>query len=132
MKLEVRSARCGYPGGAAILENVSFTVETGEICCLLGPNGVGKTTLFKSLLGLLKLQGGEIRIDGEDISHWSPRRMARTAAAPRAAQHRRNPVSGAPSPHSRKTGTRGRHSRHRGARLLNSPVLAHTGCPGQK
>ena len=80
MKLEVRSARCGYPGGAAILENVSFTVETGEICCLLGPNGVGKTTLFKSLLGLLKLQGGEIRIDGEDISHWSPRRMARTAA----------------------------------------------------
>ena len=80
MKLEVRAARCGYPGGPAILEQVSFTVETGEICCLLGPNGAGKTTLFKSLLGLLKLQGGEIRIDGEDISRWSPRRMAQTAA----------------------------------------------------
>ncbi|MCL2678610.1 MAG: ABC transporter ATP-binding protein [Clostridiales bacterium] len=71
MKLELRGVSCGYNKGRSVLENVNFTVETGEICVLLGPNGVGKSTLFKSILFLIPPQGGDICIDNEDISRWS-------------------------------------------------------------
>jgi iron complex transport system ATP-binding protein len=63
-----------------VLENVSLAVSSGEICCILGPNGVGKTTLFKSILRLLPIFGGEIRVDGENIAKWPAARMAATAA----------------------------------------------------
>lgn len=79
MKLEVRNVTCGY-SKTPILENVNFSMETGEICCLLGPNGVGKTTLFKTLLKLLKPIDGKVVIDGEDIGKWSPAKMARCTA----------------------------------------------------
>lgn len=77
MRFEVRNASCGY-GGAAILNDITLSVESGHILCLLGPNGVGKTTLFKSMLGFLKLLGGEILIDGENTSGWQARRLAQT------------------------------------------------------
>lgn len=80
MKLELRNVDCGYPGLPPILKNVNFTVETGQICCLLGPNGVGKSTLFKTVLKLLKHQNGDICINGENIAHWSARKMAKTMA----------------------------------------------------
>lgn len=76
MKLEVRDAQCGYDKKKPTLNYVNFAVESGEVCCVLGPNGVGKSTLFKSVLGLIPLLGGQITIDGEDISKWSPARMA--------------------------------------------------------
>lgn len=79
MKLEIRHLDCGYPGHRPVLKDVNFTVESGEICCLLGPNGVGKTTLFKSIMRFLKPLKGEIYIDGENIQHWSVRRMAKIA-----------------------------------------------------
>lgn len=75
MKLEIRNAACGY-GKKAVLENISFEVNTGEICCLLGPNGVGKTTLFKTLLKLMPPLAGEVRIDGQNIASWSARKLA--------------------------------------------------------
>lgn len=65
----------GY-GGKPILSNVSFDVSSGDALCLLGPNGVGKTTLFKSMLGFLKPITGHVEIDGDDISAWSPRQLA--------------------------------------------------------
>ena len=68
MKLEVKDACCGYDG-ISILKNISFTVESGDVFCLLGPNGSGKTTLFRAILGFLKLQGGEILLNGENISN---------------------------------------------------------------
>ncbi|MDR1068998.1 MAG: ABC transporter ATP-binding protein, partial [Clostridiales Family XIII bacterium] len=73
MKLEIRNASCGY-GIKTVLENISFEVHTGEICCLLGPNGVGKTTLFKTLLKLMPPLAGEVRIDGQNIASWSARK----------------------------------------------------------
>jgi iron complex transport system ATP-binding protein len=76
MKLEIKQATCGY-GATTVLRDISLSVRDGEILCLLGPNGVGKTTLFKMILGFLKLQGGEILLNGENIRQWSRRRLAR-------------------------------------------------------
>lgn len=76
LKLEIRNATCGYEN-KTIIENISFKVETGEILCILGPNGVGKTTLFKTILGFLKLHGGDILLDDEDISQWSRKDFAK-------------------------------------------------------
>jgi iron complex transport system ATP-binding protein len=75
MKMEVCSAVCGY-GERNIIDGISFSVSSNEILCLLGPNGVGKTTLFKTILGFLKLRGGSIRADGEDISRWTRKKYA--------------------------------------------------------
>ena len=68
MKLEVKDAHVGYEKGKAVQRYVNFTVETGEVCCVLGPNGCGKSTMFKSILGLLPLQSGKVTVDGDDIS----------------------------------------------------------------
>jgi iron complex transport system ATP-binding protein len=80
VKLEVREAHCGYEKGKTVQRYVSFTVESGQVCCVLGPNGCGKSTVFKSILGLVPLQSGKVTIDGDDISKWSPKRMADTMA----------------------------------------------------
>ncbi|WIV12638.1 ABC transporter ATP-binding protein [Proteiniborus sp. MB09-C3] len=76
MKLEVINATCGYHD-KTIIENLSFSVKAGDILCILGPNGVGKTTLFKTILGFLKLKGGEILLDGQDIFKWSRKEFAK-------------------------------------------------------
>jgi iron complex transport system ATP-binding protein len=66
---------CGYHDHP-VLSDISFSVETGQMLSILGPNGVGKTTLFKSMLGLLKPMAGRVLIDGEDIAGWSNRKKA--------------------------------------------------------
>ncbi len=80
MRLEVQDAHCGYVQGEAVQRYVNFSVESGEVCCMLGPNGCGKSTVFKSILGLIPLQSGRVMVDGENISKWSPSRMADTMA----------------------------------------------------
>jgi urea transport system ATP-binding protein len=59
-------------GGSHILRGLSFEVQTGEVTTLLGRNGVGKTTLLKSLMGLVKTKSGSITFDGRDITHLPP------------------------------------------------------------
>lgn len=80
MKLEVRELSCGYEASSPILKNVSFSVNSGEICCILGPNGVGKSTLFKSILKLIKPLSGKVFINDEDISGWNPKKMSQIMA----------------------------------------------------
>jgi urea transport system ATP-binding protein len=58
-----------YYGGSHILRNLSFEAKIGEVTTLLGRNGVGKTTLLKSLMGLVKVKTGAISFDGKDITH---------------------------------------------------------------
>ena len=67
---------CGYRN-KAVLEHVSLSVESGRVTCLLGPNGVGKTTLFKTLLGFLPPIAGHIEVDGQDRTTYSRKQFAR-------------------------------------------------------
>ncbi len=59
-------------GGSHILRGLSFELKLGEVTTLLGRNGVGKTTLLKSLMGLVRTKEGSIRFDGRDITHLPP------------------------------------------------------------
>lgn len=73
--IRVEGLVCGYRGHA-VLKDLSFSIGRGELVCLLGPNGVGKTTLFKTLMGLLPALAGRILIEGEEIGNWSRQRLA--------------------------------------------------------
>lgn len=61
-----------YYGGSHILRGLSFATEPGKITTLLGRNGVGKTTLLKSLMGLVPTKTGTINFDNKDITHAAP------------------------------------------------------------
>lgn len=75
MQLEVKDVSCGYPS-RTVLQNISLSMTAGDALCLLGPNGVGKTTLFKAILGFIKIHTGQILLNGEDISKWSRQQFA--------------------------------------------------------
>lgn len=66
MELTVRGLTCGYHGHA-VLGPVDFALAAGETLVLLGPNGVGKTTLFKTVLGLLPALDGSVEADGRPL-----------------------------------------------------------------
>ena len=61
-----------YYGGSHILRNVGFEAKLGEVTVILGRNGVGKTTLLKSLMGVVPVKTGSIRLDGVDITRDTP------------------------------------------------------------
>jgi len=73
--LEIEALQCGY-ARRRVIGDLSFSLRGGDLLCLLGPNGVGKTTLFKTVLGLLPAQGGQIRIDGKPLAAWSRKQLA--------------------------------------------------------
>ena len=66
-----------YYGGSHILRDVSFTATPGKVTVLLGRNGVGKTTLLKSLMGLVPIKSGSIEFDGQPIQKRTPYDRAR-------------------------------------------------------
>ena len=67
---------CFSYGSRQVLQNVSFETEKGDFLAVLGPNGVGKSTLFRCMLGILKGYTGVIRVDEQDIRTLSRRQMA--------------------------------------------------------
>lgn len=79
MSLEVSNLNFSY-GQRQILFDVSFSIEDGNLLCLLGPNGVGKSTLFKTILGILPNYTGDIVIDGQNTKNLSREKMARYIA----------------------------------------------------
>ena len=66
-----------YYGGSHILRDVSLTATPGKVTVLLGRNGVGKTTLLKSLMGLVPIKSGSISFDGRPIDKSTPYERAR-------------------------------------------------------
>ena len=80
MSLEARHVSFSYDGKRSVLDDISFRIGDGQMVCLLGPNGVGKTTLFKIILRLLKGYTGSILIGGEDTAGLNTRQMARRIA----------------------------------------------------
>lgn len=77
--LQVQDLSCGY-GDAVVVDSASFEITAGEVLAIIGPNGVGKTTLFKTLLGFLPAISGDLRLCGEDARTWSRKRFASTVA----------------------------------------------------
>ena len=78
--LEIKSLNTYY-GESHILRDVDLNVKSGEMVCLIGRNGVGKTTLLKSLIGLLKQKKGDIYLVGENINRKAPHQRARKGMA---------------------------------------------------
>jgi iron complex transport system ATP-binding protein len=64
----------------AVFRDVGFSVQRGEVFCLLGPNGTGKSTLLKCLMNLLRPQAGSIEMDGVSLSTLGVSRIARQVA----------------------------------------------------
>ncbi len=84
MSLTIENLSFSY-GKRPVLRQLSFTAQAGELLAILGPNGVGKTTLFKCVMGQERRYGGRILADGADLSALSPRdRAHRVAAIPQA------------------------------------------------
>jgi iron complex transport system ATP-binding protein len=59
-----------------ILKDISFTLDTGNICCVLGENGSGKTTLLRSIAGIHKRYSGSVKIQGKELSEYTPQDLS--------------------------------------------------------
>ena len=66
-----------YYGESHILRNVDLTIAPGQMACLIGLNGVGKTTLLKTIIGLLSQRSGSLKLSGDEVSALPPHRRAR-------------------------------------------------------
>lgn len=77
--IEVQNLSFSY-GARSVLRDVSFTLERGAMLSVLGPNGVGKSTLFRCILGLLKGYSGTITVDGLNVRDLGARELARRVA----------------------------------------------------
>jgi branched-chain amino acid transport system ATP-binding protein len=85
--LKARGLEIGY-GASAVVKGVDLAVEAGQIVCLIGANGAGKTTILRGLSGLLKIRAGSVEIEGETVTnrpaHWIARK--RIAHVPEGRQ----------------------------------------------
>ena len=74
--IDVRHLRKRF-GSKVVLEDVSFTVERGTVCVVMGGSGSGKSTVLRHLIGAYKPDGGEIYLDGEEITGFNERELQR-------------------------------------------------------
>ena len=74
--LSIENLTAGY-GESQILTELTFSVPTAGAVCLLGRNGVGKTTTLKNVVGLLRPRSGRVLFDGQDVTACDPHRRAR-------------------------------------------------------
>ena len=70
-----------YYGSSHVLQGVDFSIGAGEVVALMGRNGMGKTTLLRSMLGLIKPRAGEVDVDGTSTANLPPHRVARLGIA---------------------------------------------------
>jgi urea transport system ATP-binding protein len=74
--LHVENIRAGY-GESRVLRDLSLVIPAGHAVCLIGRNGVGKTTLIKSIMGLINVRSGRMLLDGNDVTARRPEERAR-------------------------------------------------------
>ena len=78
--LSIKNIQSGY-GLSQVLFDVSLEIAVGEVVAVFGRNGMGKSTLVRTLFGQLALQAGSLQVDGQDIAGWSTDRIARLGLA---------------------------------------------------
>jgi branched-chain amino acid transport system ATP-binding protein len=78
--LELRAVASGYDQ-AMVLRGVSLSIAPGRITALLGKNGMGKTTVLKSVMGYLPKRAGSVRLFGQDVTTWPAHKVARQQVA---------------------------------------------------
>ena len=78
--LEITGLNVSY-GESKILRDVDLSINSNELVCLMGRNGVGKTTTLNTTVGVLKAQSGKVILDGEDVSHLKPEARAHKGIA---------------------------------------------------
>ncbi|MEG0391279.1 MAG: ABC transporter ATP-binding protein [Anaerovoracaceae bacterium] len=78
--LEVNNIGFSYEKGKTIFKNINFSVGEGEVLCIVGPNGCGKTTLVDCILGMNKPSCGEIYLNGKNIEELNAKEFARLVA----------------------------------------------------
>lgn len=76
MRIDIRDLGFGYRNGFQVLHSIELSLEGPELVCIVGPNGVGKSTLIKCINGLLKPTSGSIEIDGRDVSDFGKKELA--------------------------------------------------------
>lgn len=79
--LEIRNASVGYKGGVLAVQDISFTVNEGEVVSLVGSNGAGKSTVLRAISGLLRPRSGEILFNGEALHTVPPYDIVRRGIA---------------------------------------------------
>ncbi len=79
MKMEMKNLSCGYHGHA-VIEDINITIGQKEMWCVLGSNGVGKTTFFKTVLRLLEPINGSLLLDDIPLESWNRRELAKQIA----------------------------------------------------
>lgn len=85
MTFTVKNGSFAYANGRRVLNNISFSVEKGQMLAILGPNGAGKTTLLRCMMGFLPWQTGESLLDGKNIAAMNQRELfSKVAYVPQA------------------------------------------------
>jgi branched-chain amino acid transport system ATP-binding protein len=77
---EVRGVRKSF-GAVAAVADVSLAFDRGSLTCLIGPNGAGKSTLLGCISGFLRVDDGEIDVEGHDVTQWTAHRRAQAGLA---------------------------------------------------
>lgn len=80
MNLTVGDITFGYDSDRNVLEHLSFTYESPEVLCILGSNGMGKSTLLQCIIGAFQVSAGAITVDGIPVADYKPRDFARKVA----------------------------------------------------
>ncbi|APA88634.1 ABC transporter ATP-binding protein [Paraburkholderia sprentiae WSM5005] len=84
--LELQDVTSGYKA-SVVLRKLSMSVANGEAVALLGKNGMGKTTLLKTIMGYLPKKSGAVRLRGQDITRLAPHRIAQSGVAYAPQEH---------------------------------------------
>lgn len=79
MILKCENLSCGYEN-KIILESINFEIDKGQLWCILGANGIGKSTLFKTILGLLKPVSGKVKYLDREITKWNRKELAKVVS----------------------------------------------------